>query len=112
MVTMGERLRFERQRLKLTQAAMASACDVQPNAQLLYEGNKRGPRADYLIGAGKLGVDLRYVLSGQRAPEAGQFLLPNEAELLRSMRRLAGEDLQALHHVICRLGVLQAEASQ
>lgn len=111
-MTIGERLRFERRRVKLTQHAVAAACGRKMNSQILYETGKRYPRADYLLAVANLGVDVHYVLSGQRAPEMSQVVLPDEAELLRLMRNLASEDLQALHHLISRLCVMQAEASQ
>ena len=72
--SIGERLRAERERLKLSQAAIAEAGGVKPLTQFSYEKGSSYPNADYLAKVSELGVDALYVVIGERAPfrEAGQ----------------------------------------
>ncbi|MGU9857074.1 helix-turn-helix domain-containing protein [Pseudomonas sp. LF245] len=62
----GARLKSERQRLGLTQASLGAAGGVEVNAQGRYEAGVRVPRADYLASIAKVGVDVLYVVTGQR----------------------------------------------
>lgn len=62
----GSRLRSERRRLGLTQARLAALGGVQPNAQGRYESGIRVPRADYLASVARIGIDVLYVVTGQR----------------------------------------------
>ncbi|WP_341959157.1 helix-turn-helix domain-containing protein [Pseudomonas sp. RC10] len=64
MKRIGERLRQERMRLGLSQAAMAAIGGIQPNAQGAYETGKRSPRAVYLSKIAAAGVNPIYVLNG------------------------------------------------
>lgn len=64
MESLGLRLREERNRLHLTQAAFAEAGGVASNAQVNYESGKRLPKADYLQRISRLGVDINYVVAG------------------------------------------------
>lgn len=60
------RLREERERLGLSQARFAESCGVKRTAQTTYETGSRSPSAEYLQAAGRLGVDVPYVLTGLR----------------------------------------------
>lgn len=60
----AERIRSERERLALTQAAMAEKAGVSRATQVNYETAKRMPDLDYLRAVGKLGVDVPYLLTG------------------------------------------------
>lgn len=80
------RLREERERLGLSQEALGAIGGVRKQAQHLYESGARKPDMDYLSAVATAGVDVLYVLTGQRsqpvAPEAGlskraQALLAN-----------------------------------
>lgn len=62
----GARLKSERLRLGLTQAMLGVAGGVEVNAQGRYEAGARVPRADYLASIAKVGVDVLYVVTGQR----------------------------------------------
>ena len=66
MGTIGERLREERDRLALSQPAFAEVGGVQKRAQINYEKNERYPDAAYLAAVAEAGVDVLYVLTGQR----------------------------------------------
>ncbi len=61
----GERIKEERQRLKLTQANFAKVAGVSRQSQANYETEEREPGAAYLMNLyGQ--VDVPYILSGQR----------------------------------------------
>jgi len=62
----GARLKSERLRLGLTQTSLGAVGGVEVNAQGRYEAGVRVPRADYLASIAKVGVDVLYVVTGQR----------------------------------------------
>lgn len=68
MTNIGQRLKEERLRLKLSQSALGSIGGVETNAQGNYEHGLRYPRADYLSRIAKGGVDVAYVVTGLRLP--------------------------------------------
>jgi transcriptional regulator with XRE-family HTH domain len=74
MPGIGQRLREERNRLKLSQSALGTIGGVETNAQGNYESGARSPKADYLLRITKAGVDIHYVLTGVHA------IKPDEAE--------------------------------
>lgn len=68
MPSFSERLKTERTRLRLSQAAMAEAGGVGLNSQSNYENGHRSPDAAYLERISAIGVDVTYLLTGVRAP--------------------------------------------
>lgn len=62
----GDRLHRERRRLGLTQAEMASLGGVSKPTQLAYETGQTSPHADYLAGVAAGGVDVLWVVTGNR----------------------------------------------
>jgi len=88
MIGIGQRLRQERSRLKLSQSALGAIGGVETNAQGNYESGARWPKADYLLRVAEAGVDLTYVLLGTRGFPA------DEARALAVLERPAtGEHL-------------------
>ncbi len=73
MGSFGERLKEERERLGMTQAAFAAACGVGKTAQYTYEANDRHPDALYLGYAMAAGVNVGYVLNGSRQHPGAQI---------------------------------------
>lgn len=63
----GKRLREERARLGLSQQAFAELGGVKRVSQLLYEQGDRVPDVLYLDNLKKHGVDVPYLLFGQRS---------------------------------------------
>lgn len=61
----GRRIREERIRLEMTQAAFAKECSVHRNTQIKYESGEREPDAAYLVAMAQAGVDIGYVLTGR-----------------------------------------------
>jgi len=66
MESFNTRLQQERKRLKLTQEALGAIGGVESNAQTSYETGKRWPRADYLQRVSLAGVDITYLMTGER----------------------------------------------
>lgn len=78
------RLKEERERIALTQAAFGKLCGVGKTAQYTYESGQRFPDAGYLAAAEGLGVDLTYLFSGMRADEKVDYDLAH-SELCRGV---------------------------
>lgn len=62
----GERLKEERERLKLSVAEFSASAGVSDRTQRNYEAGQRLPDAKYLFHAGNMGADVDYILTGQR----------------------------------------------
>jgi transcriptional regulator with XRE-family HTH domain len=65
-MSFGARLAEERRRLGHKQAHFAALVGSDPPKQSLYENGHRQLRADYLARVAAAGVDVLYVLTGQR----------------------------------------------
>ena len=61
---LGDRLRQERCRLKLTHAQYGKLGGVSGNIQLDYENGKRNPDSDYFIGVALGGSDIGFLIKG------------------------------------------------
>lgn len=71
MSTVGNRLREERERLGLIQVEMAEKANISRITQQHYENDRRKPDTDYLALVAALGVDVQYVITGERREMAG-----------------------------------------
>ncbi|PRY63481.1 phage repressor protein C with HTH and peptisase S24 domain [Vreelandella songnenensis] len=67
MVSLGERLREERERLGLSQTQFGDLAHVTKKSQMLYEADQRSPKGGYLAAIAAQGVDVQYVLTGNRS---------------------------------------------
>lgn len=68
-MSLGERLKSERERLGLSQTALAKACGVGKTTQINYEKNFRSPDANYLRAAQVVGVRTYWVVFGEHNSE-------------------------------------------
>lgn len=68
MFSIGQRLREERERLKLSQEGLGEKLGVDRKVIRNYEGDKTSPRADQLAVMLDLGADALYIVSGRKAP--------------------------------------------
>ena len=97
METIGGRLRFERERLALSQPVLAEMCGVTMRSQRNYEKDERLPDAGYLAAATRSGVDVVYVLTGERLPGT-PALTPEESAPPAARKAIkATSDLLAQH---------------
>ena len=69
-MTFGARLKEERGRLGLTQSLFAAHGGVVKFTQINYEKDVASPSVDYLYKLEKVGVDIGYVLTGERTASA------------------------------------------
>lgn len=97
----GARLAEERKRLGLKQAEFAALVGTDVPKQSLYENDRRELRADYLARIADAGVDVVYVLTGQRTD--GSWLGDGASELLSSYLALPSELQEALRQFAARL---------
>ncbi|PKL95372.1 MAG: transcriptional regulator [Gammaproteobacteria bacterium HGW-Gammaproteobacteria-8] len=107
MSSMGDRLREERERLKYGQEEFAALAGLHRTAQSRYERDVREPDAGYLAALAPYGLDVLYVLTGQRTPQASG-LSPAEDKMLENYRALNDADKTA----VTRLTDSLAESSR
>lgn len=73
-------------RIGLSQSEFAAIGGLGKQAQLNYESGARSPDANYLAALTKLGVDVRYVITGERTTQS--TTPQEEVELLEGFRQL------------------------
>lgn len=76
--TFGHRIKLERTRLGLTQENFAALGGVKRVTQFMYEQDKRVPDLNYLQMLVEHGVDVLYLVLGQKAtsPPPDQLVMP------------------------------------
>lgn len=89
MLGIGSRLREERLRLGPNQTDFGNSLDVGKNTQYAYEKGERAPDALYLLKAKDLGVDVWYVMTGERMPAVESSLTTDEMELVTYFRGMS-----------------------
>lgn len=55
----------------MTQAQFGDLARVTKKTQMLYESGERSPKADYMTSVAEAGVDVQYLLTGNRLVKAG-----------------------------------------
>lgn len=111
MSTFPDRLLEERKRLGLSQTAFAEAAGVQKRSQINYEAGDRLPDVAYLAAAAAAGVDVRYVVTGERdyvPPPA----LSSEEQRLVVLFRLADAAVRKAVVGALAVGEMPAEAKR
>lgn len=83
-MSIGERLREERERLDFAQPAFAALASTTKKSQIDYEKDLTQPKAGYLAAIARVGADVQYIVTGVRSAGA---LTHDEAELLDYFRR-------------------------
>ncbi|ONB88676.1 helix-turn-helix domain-containing protein [Burkholderia pseudomallei] len=91
-------------RIGLSQDEFAAVGGVSRRSQSAYEADERSPDANYLLAVRELGVDIFYVLTGERirfaesaASNVGGGVASDESELLDLYRLLNDSGKAALH---------------
>lgn len=85
----GDRLRYERERLGLTQDELGRLGGVNRNTQGKYEKGERNPDSAYLEAVISAGVDVLFVLTGTRQPAAENNLNVLEMEVIDYLRQMS-----------------------
>lgn len=100
VLNIGERLRDERIRLGLNQTDMAALAGVTKTTQLNYEKGTRSPDAAYLAAVSAAGIDVLYVLTGNRVPMAAETLSEKESSMVEKYRSLGAADRASLDRLV------------
>lgn len=85
-MTIGQRLKEERERLTLSQLAIAEMAGTTRKTQIDHETDRTPPKASYLAKVASLGVDVAYVITGERLENVAGT--PTELAYLRKGREL------------------------
>lgn len=75
--SLSERLKEERKRFKLNQTDFGLIGGIQKHAQMMYEKGKRYPNGEYLSLLESAGVDVGYIITGNRdtSSESAQLFI-------------------------------------
>lgn len=84
-MTIGARLKEERERLGFTQPAFAGLSETTKKSQIDYEKDLTQPKAGYLAVIAKVGADVQYIVTGVRSNSA---LAADEQMLVDGYRAL------------------------
>lgn len=90
--TIGERLRGERLRLRLTQSQMAALAGKKDGAQQAWEADVSSPNANDLAAFASAGADVLFILTGERASRVRQIEGFTAAAVVRRALALIGQD--------------------
>ena len=105
-MTIGERLKEERSRLGFNQTDLAALGGVGKTTQINYEKGNGSPDALYLSAVAEKGVDVLYVVTGERKPQFADSITAEEADLLKHYRELSDVDRQGTQKIILALSRL------
>ncbi|PYB98134.1 transcriptional regulator [Pseudomonas protegens] len=92
----GDRLKEERERLGFNQTEFAAIGQASKNSQYNYEKGERSPDAVYLAAVAEKGVDILYVVTGERRPALADSVPADELHLLEFYRDMTHDDRQSL----------------
>lgn len=88
-------MREERERLGMSQSALGELGGVRKQAQLKYESNARHPDTAYLSRVASYGVDVAYLITGQRSTAAPATPLSEGDRILLDNFHAAPPQVQA-----------------
>lgn len=100
---LGARMREERERLGFSQSAFADLGHVSLRAEQDWERGVSAPKADFLAVAVTHGVDVLYILTGQRLAAVESRLSPDELTLLDNYKRTNEEGRVAARLILSSL---------
>ncbi|MEH6566927.1 MAG: helix-turn-helix transcriptional regulator [Halopseudomonas sp.] len=99
----GARLQLERQRVGLTQGEFAEKLGIAKRTLAGYEGGNSDIGASILDVARSLGVDVLYVVCGERTPAPETSLTAKESGVIDSYRALPEADQAAVERLTTAL---------
>lgn len=111
METIGERITTERKSTGLTQGDFAKKLGITVQSQGNYERGVRSPSAEYLQEAFNLGMDINYIVTGQRCGEPANHLTAQE-EALIALYRGAQQSIQAAVMGALATGIMPSASSR
>ncbi len=98
----AERIRLERERLGMTQVVFAELAGLGRATQIFYENNDRQPDTKYFEKLRLHGIDVEYLLTGQRTRS-----MYNDAEWLHFKNEILWESFSAA----VKIGLPEASAA-
>lgn len=98
-MTIGERLKEERSRLKLSQTDLGAIGGVGKTTQINYEKGAGSPDGKYLAAVAEKGVDVLYVLTGERRPSTAESVSAEELELVMAYRTMSDAERSVLRRI-------------
>jgi transcriptional regulator with XRE-family HTH domain len=106
-VTIGQRLKEERLRLKMNQPDFAALGGKVKKTLIDYEKDESSPDAKFLAAIAAAGADTNYILTGQRAhliseENPGYMLRPDQKALLDNLENCSKEDQDAIRRMALR----------
>lgn len=108
-MAIGDRLKEERSRLGLSQTDLGAVGGVGKTTQINYEKGERSPDATYLAAVAAKGIDVLYVVTGQRVPQAADSLTSDEALLIERFRGMSAEGRATVNSVSEALASFQGK---
>lgn len=69
-MSIGERLKEERERLSYNQADFAAVGGASRGSQVAWEKGGAYPNAEFLAAIAAIGADVQYIITGERHPSA------------------------------------------
>lgn len=99
----GARLKEERERLGLSQSDFAAIGGASKRSQIEWEKGTLVPNAEFLAAVAAHGVDVLFVITGQRVPVAAAALAPDEAALVDNYKHADEEGRAAARRVLSSL---------
>ncbi|MGJ0515190.1 MAG: helix-turn-helix domain-containing protein [Methylomicrobium sp.] len=106
-MTIGQRLKEERLRLKMNQPDFAALGGKVKKTLIDYEKDESSPDAKFLAAIAAAGADTNYILTGQRAhliseENPGYTLRPDQKALLDNLENCSKEDQDAIRRMALR----------
>lgn len=92
----GDRLKEERERLGFSQTEFSAVAGASKNSQYNYEKGDRSPDANYLAAVAEKGVDILYVVTGVRKPQAADCIPAELLEFVGVYEQVTDADRQVL----------------
>jgi transcriptional regulator with XRE-family HTH domain len=88
MSTIESRLREERDKLGLNQTDFAKLVGQSRGSQAYYERDERAPDARYLSALAAIGIDVMYILTGNKTPTTVDEVSMEEQKLIENYRAM------------------------
>lgn len=98
-MTIGERLKEERSRLKLSQTELGAIGGVGKTTQINYEKGSGSPDGKYLAAVAEQGIDVLYVVTGERRPSSAESVSAEELELVMAYRTMSDAERSVLRRI-------------
>lgn len=108
LTSIGPRLKEERERVGRSQEQFAEAGGVSRRTVLAWEKGEQFPNAAFLATASAMGVDVLYVLTGNRMHPVESTLSPDESALLDNYKHADEDGRSAARRVLDALAQRKA----